>query len=193
MQRHIAYILAGFFLAFFHVTPAVAGQIDAKKLASIELRGISLQTAPTDVGAILSGNGFEIIEGTGGDRPVGVTYYRRVDPLLGDEETIDIEQDGVNITHITHNRTFPKSDHPKGSWQKYVHATEIEYALALLCDPTAKDSRDCKDSALLSAPDMTTLLIEARRVGDFQQKILASFRAMHAGYTWHIKRATLNE
>ncbi len=193
MNNRISITILGLFFAIMGCSPAAAVQLDAKKIVAMELRGVSLLTTPADAAAILSGGGFETIEIDLAGRPAGTQRFRRVDPLLGDVEIFDIEQESHAITRIIHNRTYPKSTHPRGSWKNYVHVSEIEYALALLCDTTAVDSRDCKDSAQHSAADIADLRIQARRVGDFQQKLMASFWANHAGYTWEIKRATMNE
>lgn len=184
-------LVVGLLATMLFSAEAAAVSLDAKKLASIEVRGISLQTVPSEIGATLSSYEFESVSPQGDATP-GVQNYRRVDPLLGDVETFAITQDATGILRISYSHTYPKSNHPKGSWKQYVHASEIEYALTLLCDSSAVDKRDCKNPNVYS-PELQEVLVEARRVGDFQQKYIVSFRGTHAGYSWDMWRGSMNE
>lgn len=191
MQQKAFYLVAGLLVAMLFSAEAAAARLDAKKLAAIEVRGISLQTLPSEIGAILSSYEFESVTPEGNAAP-GTQNYRRVDPLLGDIETFAITQDATGILRISYSHTYPKSNHPRGSWKQYVHASEIEYAMTVLCDSSAVDKRDCKNPDVYT-PDLQDVLVEARRVGDFQQKFIVSFRGVHAGYTWDMWRGSMNE
>lgn len=176
-----------------HVSaPAIAGTLRYENILAFELRDISLSTAPADADSRLRQQGFKTKEIPATTFRSGKHIYERTDAALHDLETFTLTYGNGIIQEIYYKHTYP-AGYKKDSWKNYIHASEIDFALNVVCDSDATNADDCKSRSLYDSKGMTNFTISARRYGNYQQKYLLFFSAMYEGYIWQIKRAAPNE
>lgn len=178
--------------ALLMAASASAGTLRYENILALDVRDISLLTAPADADSFLRKIGFTSNEPQITALKSGKHSFNRVDELLHDAEYFELTYERGIITSIYYKHTYPEG-YKKDTWKNFIHASEIDYALTVLCDEDATDSRDCKSRKLYDSPGMKYFTIEARRYGSYQQKYIARFTAFYEGYVWQIKHATPNE